>query len=132
MAIIMQYGKGTGANSRGTGRKTVLWSNSAPTSSFAAKTVNLSDSVTNYDFLLVVLAFSTGTQDHSTDLIPVDDILGGAEYSLRINAASQNRTGGRSITVPTATTATFGTGAYNGSSSQNGYAIPVAIYGVKL
>lgn len=133
MAIIMQYGKGSGANSRGTSRKAELWSNSDPTSSFAAQTVNLSDSVTNYDFLLVTYAFSTGSQDFSSVLIPVSEIYtNAAQYNLNINAGANNRTGNRKINVPTATTATFGTAAYNGSASSNGNVIPLAIYGIKL
>lgn len=131
MSVIMQYGKSPGTGNRGTARNTLLWENASPTSNFAAQTVTLSDAVTNYDFLVIVVAFSTSTQDHSANLIPVSDIYGGAEYALRINAASSNRTGGRGVTVSTATTATFGAGAYNGSTA-NGYAIPVAIYGVKL
>lgn len=131
MSIIMQYGSGGG---KAAARKmALLWSNSDTTSSFAAQTVNLSDSVLNYDFMLVTYAFSTGSQDFSSVLIPVSEIYtNAAQYNLNINAGANNRTGNRKINVPTATTAAFGTGAFNGSASSDGNVIPAAIYGVKL
>lgn len=110
-----------------------LWANQSPTSSFAAQTVILSDSVENYDFLLVTYAFSTGSQDFSSALIPVSEIYtNAAQYNLNINAGANNRTGNRKINVPTATTVSFGTGAYDGSASKDGNVIPYKIYGIKF
>ena len=42
--------------------ETTLWTNSSPTSSFAAQVVTLSDDYTNYDYIKVVYAFATTAQ----------------------------------------------------------------------
>lgn len=138
MSVIMRYGtKGERSGGSGGGGSTaniaVLWTNSDPTSNFSAKTVDLSDAATNYDFLLFTYAIGTSAQRRDSTLIPVNEIVtDSAEYDLLINSGSANRTGSRTISMPSATSVTFGTGAYNGSASANGYVIPIAIYGIKL
>ena len=113
-------------------RITELWSNSNTTSSFSAQTVLLSESMSDFDYLLISYAFSTSSQDFSTQLIPVSEIYDDArEFSLRINAATYNRTGARNLTAISDTEIKFLAASYN-TSTANGYVIPANIYGIKL
>lgn len=131
--VVMKYGGTGGGESKSTAMFATLWTNDSPTSNFSAKTVDLSDAATNYDFLLFTYAIGTSATRRDSTLIPVNEIVtDGAEYDLLINSGSYNRTGSRSVSMPSATSVTFGTGAYNGSASANGYVIPIAIYGIKL
>lgn len=53
-----------GLNELNTGKRfneTSLWTNSSPTSNFNAQTVNLSDSLSNYDYIKVKVRFNTST-----------------------------------------------------------------------
>lgn len=113
-------------------RITELWSNSNTTSSFSAQTVLLSESMSDFDYLLISYAFSTSSQDFSTQLIPVSEIYDDArEFSLRINAATYNRTGARNLTATSDTEIKFLAASYN-TNTANGYVIPANIYGIKL
>lgn len=66
--------KGGGGGAKQT--ETVLWTNSAPTSNFAAQTVTLSDSIGNYKYVKIVYSI-TNTTSGQTDIedviYPVDD-----------------------------------------------------------
>lgn len=125
----------------GGGSMDTLWTNTSPSSSFSAKEININDHDVGadvYDFLLIDYIFSTSAQDHSTLLVAVSDLaVTGREYSLRINAASYNRTGARNFRfVYSGTTINYAklyfAGASYNTSSNNGYVIPYKIYGIKL
>lgn len=125
----------------GGGSMDELWTNSSPSSSFSAKEININDHDVGadvYDFLLIDYIFSTSAQDHSTLLVAVSDLaVTGREYSLRINAASYNRTGARNFRfVYSGTTINYAklyfAGASYNASSNNGYVIPYKVYGIKL
>lgn len=121
----------------GGGTMDLLWTNGSPTANFASQTVALSAEWSDYDFILVTYIFSTSTADRATVLIPVRESLGGSipDYAMRINAATSNRTGGRSVTLAVNSgnynRVTFGSASYN-TSTANGYVIPIIIYGIKM
>lgn len=125
----------------GGGTMDTLWYNTSPTSSFSAKQVAIGYKDADadaYDFLLIDYVFSTSAQDHSTLLVAVSDLaVAGREYSLRINAASYNRTGARNFRFDySGSTIDYGhlyfAGASYNASSNNGYVIPYKVYGIKL
>ena len=122
----------------GGGSMDELWTNSSLSSSFSAKEITLSGSASSYDFLLIDYIFSTSAQDHATLMVAVADLaVVGREYSLRINAATYNRTGARNFrfvysgSTINYTKLYFAGASYN-TSSNNGYVIPYKIYGIKL
>lgn len=129
---------GTSEGGGGTSYMETLWTNASVSSSFSAQEVTLSDSANNYDYLLIDYIFSTSAQDHATQLVAVTDLaVVGREYSLRINAATYNRTGARNFrfvysgSTINYTKLYFDGASYN-TSSNNGYAIPYRIIGIKL
>ena len=61
--------------------ETDLWTNSAPSSSFSAQTVTISDDMNNYDFIGVDYAYSTGTQTLSRSICPVNYFKNGTYNS---------------------------------------------------
>lgn len=125
--------EGTGSGGGGTSYMETLWSNNSPASTFAEQTITLSDNMTNYDLLLIDYIFSTSAQDHATQLISVGILFGTAQsFSLRINAATYNRTGARNFYGMTNANQIHFEGASYNTSSNNGYAIPYRIIGIKL
>ena len=114
------------------GARTLLWENSSPAASFAAQTVTLSDSIAHYDFLFIEYLFGTSVQRYYSKLVLTSGFPSNAiAIDLAFNSGAANRTGSREATIETTTTITFGSGAYNGSTS-NAYGIPTAIYGLKM
>lgn len=55
--------------------ETVLWTNSAPTSTFNAQTVTLSDSVRNYDYLKFVYNLNNENQTTCSTIMSVSDFV---------------------------------------------------------
>ena len=123
-----------------TGTETVLWTNSAPTSSFSAQTVTLSDVATNYDRLKIVYYLSDGNQPE-----------GSAEYDMGNAAAYLNTTPNLKMCFGMITSSNyinirychFSSNAYTGlyisaayragsTNSGTNTAIPYQIIGVKL
>ena len=111
-------------------KKDVLWTNTAPTSSFGAQQVPLDESASDYDFLMFVYYWDTGNNDISTKTFPVS-MLSSAGGMLDIVRLNQNRTGGRTFTLDSDTEVTFSGAQFNGTSN-NSYAIPAEIIGIKL
>ena len=56
--------------------ETTLWTNSAPSSDFAAQTVTLSDNIQNYDYIKIYVAFSKDALTSVwSELMPISDFL---------------------------------------------------------
>lgn len=124
MAVAMKYGGGNGGRNTGV-TMTLLWTNPDPTSSFAAQTV--SADLSGYSFYGIVPIFSTATPNIiPMQVFPCDD---SQNHVMTVTARSNNNNGGRQITFSTSGL-TFGAGTYSGSSN-NSYAIPYKIYGIK-
>lgn len=135
MPVAMKYGgagSGAKASKGGGGSKSLLWSNGSPTSSFSAKTVTLSDSIENYDFLLFEYLFGTSVLRYYSVLVLASGFPSNSiNIDLAFNSGAANRTGSREATIASTTTVTFGSGSYN-AATNNAYGIPTAIYGIKL
>lgn len=54
--------------------ETSLWTNSAPTSNFAAQTVTLSDSIDNYKYIAIEYKYAPDTSDSFTSIYSVNDL----------------------------------------------------------
>lgn len=50
---------------------TVLWTNTAPSTTFGAQTVTLSDDVSNYDFIGVICAVGSNNADNRSRMLPL-------------------------------------------------------------
>lgn len=136
----------SGSGGSGNVGTTQLWSNSSPTSSFLAADVTLSDSILNYDLIVIEYLFSTTSPYYIYSRTFLSDTLIDSmhgpnsrfstyvdvPFTLDINASGNNRTGGRNFTVASATKLSFAAGGYNGSSSANAYAVPITIYGIRF
>lgn len=125
MAVAMRYGSGDNGN-RSTGvTMKLLWTNPNPDSNFAAQTVSVN--LSGYDFFAIVPIFSVA----SPNIIPMqvftcDD---STSHVLAITARSNSNNGGRLITFSTSGL-TFTSATYSGSTN-NSYAIPYKIYGIR-
>lgn len=130
MAIAMRYGTpgessgGAGGSSGGGVTISKLWTNPSPTSNFAAQTVSLD--LSSYDAVIVVVAHSiTGSEKNPCWLMKGD---------YNGNAFTAYHTGSYIYARPANVSDTgivFGQGA-RGGTTNNQYAIPVEIYGVKF
>lgn len=122
------YGvKNTGITSETVSNKELLWSNSSSTSEFAAQTVTLTKSATNFDTLMVVMQYantntSTGISFISTN--GVNEIMVGQNNGAAISK--------RDVTVSDKSV-TFSIGRYNAANSEGSatsMCVPIAIYGI--
>lgn len=122
------YGiKNTGITSETISNKELLWSNPSPTSEFAAQTITLTKSATDFDTLMVVMQYantntSTGISFISTS--GINEIMVGQNNGAAISK--------RDVTVSDKSV-TFSTGRYNAASSEGSAAsmcVPIAIYGL--
>ena len=119
--------------------RTLLWTNASPTSAFEAQTLDSSDGIpdlSEYDAVEIVCRYST-TDD--TRMRYICDVGGSASmYWFYYTATDGRYTGVRSrnsVSVST-TGVTFGTcygkaGNSSTSTANNGYIIPIKIYGIK-
>lgn len=136
MSVNMRYGKKgerPGGSSGGSGGAfDLLWTNPSPTATFTAKTVTVAD-MSKYDCILIEYIFSTSSPDLNARTFPIAYLLANPTVSgtLQINAAGYNRCGARSFELTSATTVHFGAAGYNGTATNNGYAVPQRIYGIK-
>lgn len=71
LCTLRTQGGGGGAKQT----ETVLWTNSAPTSTFNAQTVTLSDSVRNYDYLKFVYNLNNENQTTCSTIMSVSDFV---------------------------------------------------------
>ncbi len=133
MGVTMRYGSGGEAGNAAASKSgggvvaQKLWINQNPTSTFAAQSVSVD--LTGFDYYEIQLRFST-TNNYATEIkrFPVDE----QPNQLTIVTLGQNRTGGRHVTYDaTNKRLTFDAASYNGATN-NAYAIPLCIWGVKL
>lgn len=132
MGVTMRYGSGGEAGNASASKSggvvaQKLWINQNPTSNFAAQSVSVD--LTGFDYCEIQLRFST-SNNYATEIkrFPVDE----QPNQLTIVTLGQNRTGGRHVTYSIANKQlTFDAASYNGATN-NAYAIPLCIWGVKL
>ena len=117
----------------GGGRATALWTNASPTSNFAAQTITLSASMTDFEQIEVVYKYTTTGNEYHAYFDTTDYTYTGSNAD-EFGIISRPGTAGymRRLTMASTTTITI-TSAYrlNNSGSSNEYAIPVAVYGIK-
>lgn len=122
----MQFGRPTGT-ANNSSRMVQLWSNDDPSSNFAGQAIAID--LDGFAYFAIDVAFSSSYPNSQGLRFYVTDE---ETKNLTIQAQNQNRTGGRDVTYSaTNKTLTFAGAYYNGASS-NAYAIPLAIYGVRL
>lgn len=121
--------------------ETVLWTNPSPTASFTAQNVTLSDSLSNYKYIGIKLAYGTSynTGEYlTTILLTVADFRkGGYDTSVRRNnmalgiISDANKSYGRTVYYIDDTSVRFAT-CYQVASSTtaNNNAIPLEILGI--
>lgn len=111
-----------------TGTKLVLlWTNSSPTSSFAAQDVSVD--LSPYDWYVIETKWSSSSGlVLPLTMFEVDE----TRHMVWMGNNSTNRTGGRAFTYSIANQAITFEGGYYNASASNAYAIPLNIYGVKL
>ncbi len=129
--VNMQYG-GAGNAASNRGRMDMLWSNDSPTSNFSSQTISLFQSIDSYDLVMIMYYFSASSPYLYSRVFPAKYVASSlSSASLPINASGSNRTGGRNFTFDSSTSLSFSSASYNGGTD-NSYAIPVNIYGIKL
>lgn len=113
----------------GTFSETLLWSNPSPTVSYSSGTVNLSDNVTNYDYIKVTFRSST-TKSLTRSLIFeqkdwINTRSSTGDGTSMNPACAMSASGNRNFYWASNTSITFGT-----CTTTKG-CIPYAIYGLK-
>lgn len=128
MAVAMRYGAPGDGAVRPSGRIDTLWTNSSPTSNFTAQ--DISDiSLTNYDLWAVEMRYSTSSAINLPLCVyPVDE----ETHLGPLSAQTNNNNGGRRFTYSESNSAVSVTASYYNGSTNNSYAIPIAIYGIKF
>lgn len=101
-----------------------MWENGSPTSTFTARTVSLAELEDEFDAVEIYYRHST-----TDDRIYCLKAEVGTRTPLTVQGLEYNRTGGRLATV-NSNGITFGAASYN-TNSNNTYAIPVKIIGIK-
>lgn len=120
--------------------KTLLWTNASPASAFTAQTLDSSDGIpdlSGYDAVEIVCRYST-TDD--TRIRYICDVGGSSPmYWFYYTATDGKYTGVRSRNVVSASTTGVTFNACSGkpgnsttNTTNNGYIIPIEIYGVKV
>ena len=100
----------------------LLWTNASPSSTFAAQTVSLD--LSGYDAVLLTAGYNA---DYNTVLAPVFLTFGEKGQFMLIG--TNGKVGSRDVTA-TATGIQFAGGYYN-ASTDNRFAVPLKIYGIK-
>ena len=126
--------------------ETTLWTNSAPTSSFAAQNVTLSDNLSNYDYFKIKFRLST-TQDTSAMVMDsVSDFLTNYSNSsstwrgtmfyttstVHLIRRFRNNNNGSEIRFMATMTCTISDHTWTDSSGNLTYLIPTEIIGCKF
>lgn len=124
-------GDGTWSTVSG-GSMTTLWQNASPTSQFAAQTITLSDAAANYDYVLVLMKFTTDANGTLvSEVLKYDATYPG--FTLMLNTGG-NRTATRDGSFTTANNGlsmAFLNCTYNNGANQ-GMLVPYKIFGIKL
>lgn len=102
----------------------LLWQNASVASQFDPQTIALD--LSTYAWLILEWSFSTDSDNRYTMLIPTRDA---SKHEMHINATSQNRDGGRLVSV-NGNNVVFEAGKYN-TSTNNKNVIPTRIWGLK-
>lgn len=127
--------KGGGGGAKYT--ETSLWTNSAPTSTFAGQDVTLSDDINNYDCLKFTYRVTTSVADLLNYIISVSDFkksLSGMSPHHCILGLSSNDSGAhtRRVYYKTDTSVTFDSSyQINVVATANTTCIPLSIIGIK-
>lgn len=121
----------------GTLKETVLWTNLAPTSSFDAQTVTLSQSIEDFQYVAVYNRVSTSNTSESYVMCTVDEFKNFTSTGTHTQMALGVRLNGdrsfaRTVYYSNTTQIRFGT-AYEmmATSGNNAYVIPTKIVGLK-
>lgn len=118
--------------------ETVLWTNSAPTSSFASQTVTLSDSMDNYKYLAFKYRVNTSVEGDTTNIYSVEDIhkmLGSGTNNVNVGSLDIYVSGGNTYSRQigySSDTAILFKDSYrlNAQASANTTCIPTEIIGL--
>lgn len=115
--------------------ETVLWTNSAPTSSFAAQTITLSDSMSNYKYLKFRYKNTASGSLEASVICPVSDFVKMSDVSgngiLLILAMQNPSIYGRRVYYVSTTSVNFKSALRVGSSgTTDSVAIPLEILGI--
>lgn len=126
--------KGGGGGQKYT--ETSLWTNSSPSSNFAAQTITLSDNMTNYKYLKVTYINATGSSVSNVDIVPVSAFITTGPQT-RSALGSVGTTGGsardfaRNYKYVADNQINFGTAcALNYAAAENNRIIPLEILGL--
>ena len=136
LCTLRTQGGGGGAKQT----ETVLWTNSAPTSNFAAQTVTLSDDINNYDYIAVTYYCSPSLTQGARAIRSVADFKKGVYNTKNVPEMCLSYMDGSSTPNPmfrpvlyaSDTTVRFYDCVTKGSSTvYNGYLQPLSIIGIK-
>lgn len=109
----------------------LLWENGSPNTEFAGQTINLSESMSNYEYIIIAYK-QIGAVDSEPVLHKIKNLKSyGANYSTTLSycAGTTNQSiRTRALTFPTATTITIND-AYLGNSVYKNVIVPFAVYG---
>lgn len=125
----------------GTIKRTTIWTNNAPTSSFALQTVNLTSGLSNYDYVMVKYRCSTSNSTTwESGMVKVSDFSasGGSSYPLSRPLWIGTKTNSsdnysRAVNYDSNTSIQFsGCVKFAATTTANTYCIPLEIIGVKI
>jgi hypothetical protein len=109
-----------------------LWENPDPTSNFAAQNVTLSESATNYDYLLIEYLLTQGSPKTASIMFK-NNTGTSLTYASPSSNGAQSRA--RDVNYVNATTLSFSDGyiatGTTAAAAHNGISIPLNIYGIK-
>ena len=117
--------------------ETLLWENPSPNATFAAQSVTLSDSISNYDYIRFYFKSGASTTNIRSNIYSVADvkasISSGARNQVCSTACSNSgNVSARTITYESDTQLAFSAAwSLGGAVSYNQTTIPHSIYGLK-
>ena len=116
----------------GSDTETVLWTNGSPTSSFAQKTVTLSDNINNYDYIKMTFRYSTSDDTELVEIFPVENIdINTAKRSTYLGVMWYAGSWKYRNITNNYTSVEISNCVFVGGSSSNGSIIPLQIIGIK-
>lgn len=118
----------------GSATETVLWTNGSPTSSFAAQTVTLSQSMENFKYLKFKAYGSVNNYLEINIIVAVDEfkhsLKSGTVVGFGICGANSGTSANRKVWYSSDTKVEFSS-ATAGSNTYNNASIPLEIIGIK-
>ena len=116
----------------GSATETVLWTNASPSSSFSNKTVNLSGSLSDYDYIKVIWKYNYSSDTRASVIMPMTDFVnsiigsGHNTLSMSVSSGSSSSSYGMSrVLYGSDTTVTFS------NVGSTNYCIPLEVIGIK-